>query len=1355
MENYNIGLDIGTTSVGWAVVNDATNKVMRKGGKALWGVRLFDPAVTAEDRRAKRGTRRRYDRRRERIKLLQDEFKDEINKVDSNFFLKLEESKYTSKDIKNKTVLISMEEEKAIKKYNQEYPTIYHLRQKLINSNEQVDIRLVYLAIHHIIKYRGNFIYEGNSFSVNNLNIDNKLKEIFLSLSEEVDELDISEECINNINYKQLANIFNEQPKNDLKVKLTSELASYSLNKNFISEFCKLIVGNKFSAKKLFNLETDNDVSLSFDGTDFEDKAGDLESLLNDYLEVLEQLKELYDMVFLKKIFGGSKETTISGLMVERYNQHKKDLKLLKDTFSSDRKIYNKIFRSKKDIKDDKDMCLYDLYIHNKLETTDFLKEIKKYVNTDNFIITDEDFLKRLENNEVLPRITSKENGKYPYQLNKDELVSIIEHQGKHYPFLLNKTDDGIYKLVRLLEFKIPYFVGPLVSKDMSENAWMLRKDGKQGVHITPYNFKEVVNLDKTAEIFIKRMISHCTYLLDEEALPNNSILYSEFKVLNELKQIKVNGEHLTQDEQHKIIEELFMKTSGTITENKFREFLLNTLDYNFYENELKITGYSADGKFANNMQSYVDFFCENGIFMGTSYNTNDAEKIIEWITIFDDKDILKRKVENEYPELNDSQIKSILNKKYSGWGRLSRKLLLDLKVADKKTNILKSIMDLMYETDENFMQIINNDKYNFQKLIAKENKIENTSNDLSYDVVENLATSPATKRGIYQALKVVKEITTYMGYEPKNIMVEMARGGEKKIRKDDRKKYLQKLYDNIKDEVDSNYKNLKKELAKEEKIDTDKLYLYYLQEGKCLYCGKPINVDDLNTKNSLYEIDHILPRTLIKDNSWDNRALVCRECNQDKGASLVLPSKFNTEKTRKLWNRLKDNKLMSNKKFYLLTRKKYSEEDIKGFINRQLVETRQITKHVANILNCFYPKTKIVYFKAGISISYRNKYDLFKFRDINDYHHAHDAYLAATLGNYQEKYLHYDLNYDKVKEFNEKLVKNEDYKRLHYGIAVNSLDEEFQGAFAEIATRLINQETGELLFNAKKFNDLIEDTLYRNDILVSRKTEIRTGKFYDESKKKKPQKTSKNTNYDSYMLLKNNMPFEYYGGYSKIKSSYLVLVKYKKKMKLVGIPINIACTKNDDIKLAFLKKHLNIASQNDFEIIKDNIPIDSKIIYGGQEVYIKGYGIAHKNCELSNAHQLKVKKELMKKWKYMLYKVFKEEVSDITNEDVINAIDFINYLFECKKEYPLFSEEIIKIQEKLNLSLYSFKQLATIIKQLLTIYHCNSVYGNLKEFDLKSDIGRLSGINVTGGTFKFTSVTGIKEKTTNYDGDK
>ena len=435
----------------------------------------------------------------------------------------------------------------------------------------------------------------------------------------------------------------------------------------------------------------------------------------------------------------------------------------------------------------------------------------------------------------------------------------------------------------------------------------------------------------------------------------------------------------------------------------------------------------------------------------------------------------------------------------------------------------------------------------------------------------------------------------------------------------------------------------------------------------------------------------------------------------------------------------------MSNKKFYNLTRKSYSEEDIKGFINRQLVETRQITKHVANILNCFYPKTKIVYLKANISHSYRDKYDLFKFRDINDYHHAHDAYLAATLGSYQEKYLHYDLDYNKINEFNEKLIKNEDYKRLHYGIVVNSLDEEFQSAFAEIAPRLINEETGELLFNAKKFNDLVEDTLYRNDILISRKTEIRTGKLYKETIYKRGKGNIK---------IKENMPTETYGGYSNMETSYLTLVKYGNKTKLIGIPMSIANNKDVKVKLDFIKEHLDLKSLDNIVILKDNIPYDVSINYKNQDVYVKGYSTANKNCELSNAHQLKIKKDMMKKCKYVLNKVYKNKYDDITNMDIENAITFINYLFERKIEFPLFSKEITKIQDNINLTECSFEQLANIIKQLLIIYHCNSKNGNLKEFGLSDRIGRLSGANVTGGDFIFTSVTGLKEKTASYYGE-
>lgn len=50
---YNVGLDIGVGSVGWSVVDDQ-NRLMRKKGKNLIGVRLFEPADTAAQRRTYR-----------------------------------------------------------------------------------------------------------------------------------------------------------------------------------------------------------------------------------------------------------------------------------------------------------------------------------------------------------------------------------------------------------------------------------------------------------------------------------------------------------------------------------------------------------------------------------------------------------------------------------------------------------------------------------------------------------------------------------------------------------------------------------------------------------------------------------------------------------------------------------------------------------------------------------------------------------------------------------------------------------------------------------------------------------------------------------------------------------------------------------------------------------------------------------------------------------------------------------------------------------------------------------------------------------------------------------------------------
>lgn len=252
-----------------------------------------------------------------------------------------------------------------------------------------------------------------------------------------------------------------------------------------------------------------------------------------------------------------------------------------------------------------------------------------------------EEILMRLENGDFLPRLTSVENGKFPYQLNKNELVKIIENQKKYYPFLGDEYN-GTNKLVQLLEFRIPYYVGPLTTTEKSNFAWMIRKSGQESIRITPYNFDEVVDKEASAEEFIKKMISSCTYLLNEKAIPANSILYSKFKVLNELKQIKINDNPLSKELQEQIYNDLFLNTSGTITDKKFKEYLYANKVTDIYGDDILVKGYSADEKFANSMKSYVDFFGIDGVFENTNYTLNDAEKIIELITILKIKIFLK-----------------------------------------------------------------------------------------------------------------------------------------------------------------------------------------------------------------------------------------------------------------------------------------------------------------------------------------------------------------------------------------------------------------------------------------------------------------------------------------------------------------------------------------------------------------------------------------------------------------------------------------------------------------------------------------------------------------------------------------
>lgn len=164
LKEYNIGLDIGVASVGWAIT-DENGELVKRQNKNLWGSRIFSEANVAKSTRLFRSTRRRITRRKERINMLQSLLQDDMEKYYPNFFQRLRNSAlvYSDKDtnIFNSNYNLFDDEDLTDKNYYGKFPTIYHLRNELVQNPAKQDFRLVYLALHHIIKYRGNFLYQG------------------------------------------------------------------------------------------------------------------------------------------------------------------------------------------------------------------------------------------------------------------------------------------------------------------------------------------------------------------------------------------------------------------------------------------------------------------------------------------------------------------------------------------------------------------------------------------------------------------------------------------------------------------------------------------------------------------------------------------------------------------------------------------------------------------------------------------------------------------------------------------------------------------------------------------------------------------------------------------------------------------------------------------------------------------------------------------------------------------------------------------------------------------------------------------------------------------------------------------
>lgn len=1318
---YYIGVDIGTNSVGWAVI-DENGYLLNKGKHHLWGSRLFDQAQTAQNRRNYRSSRRRYNKRKERIRLLQMIMSDMVLEVDSSFFIRLEKTTFLDKEDK-KAILkdnykmnynLFCDEDYNDKKYFKDYPTIYHLRKKLCESDEKADPRLIYLALHHIVKYRGNFLYEGQELHLEPSNKEEDLKILFDILGKNNDTVyDISEEQIQFILKTVVENI-SKTAKVD---ECMSQLKLNSEDKKIVKEFMRGLVGNKFNVSKLYMHEDlqfdDEDLKLQFSDKSYEEKITEYENVLEEKMEFIDLMQRFYSWIELSKIVGSdSQHASISGAMVNIYESHREDLRTLKEVMLKiGKKEYDEMFKPTS-----KNVVNYYNYVNPVAcsgdKTDGFYKYVKKAIEKSDDSRKDA-IIQKIANETYMLKQTSKNNAYIPYQMQKDELIKILDHQEKYYPVLKENRD----KIISILEFRIPYYYGPLDGN--KQFGWLIKKKGKENERILPWNHQEIVDVQETAAQFIKKLTNYCTYLPIEKVMPQKSLTCSMYEVLSEVNKIRIDGKLLPIDTKNRLIEDLFFKRK-TVKEKD----LINWLK----QNQLtvgEITGYQKEKAFSSSLAPWIDF---KEIFDEINDSNYDLiEKIIEDMTIFNEGSILKERLKKAY-NLDQNKVKKIMKLKYSGWSRLSKKLINGIR-ADNKFGSSVSILDVMKESHMTLMEIINDQDLGFKQIIEKEN-FKNETGSFEYEDIENLAGSPALKRGIWQTLQVIEEIKNYMGHEPKNIYIEFAREEQEKVRTTTRVKKLKSIYNDIKNQLDVHGKEVYSNLNKQdEKSSIEKrLYLYYTQLGKCMYSGESLDIDKLSD----YEIDHIFPRTLTSDDSLDNLVLVKKKENQRKLDDLVLPLEIRN-KMEVFWKKLYDNGLITQTKYYRLMRDEFRRDQIDKFINRQLVETRQIIKHVANIIENHYEDTKVFTVRANLSHEFREKYGIYKNRNVNDFHHAHDAYIACIIGRYiqirfpglEAKYV-----YGQYMQ-NVKKTKNNIDKENH-GFIINSMKYE-----------CIDEDTGEVIWNPERILDYIKCFNYR-DVYITKKLDTNNRELFNVTILPNDKNSEKGKTKATIPVNKLRSNVRKYGGFSGLQSD-IVAIEGKKGKKIDRRLIN----------LPILLRYVSIEDQCKY-IMENNKYSDIKIIKKikkNQLIEIDG-GLYYLSSatELVNAHQL----ILNNKENEIIFEInnamIKNDYSYFENRE-IEITKLYNLLCDkMKKYYPKYKGIYEKILTKnIDFNILEIDLKCRVILEVLKILKAGAINGNLKfePYNMADREGRLSkqSIHLDNTYFYDVSITGIYSK--------